>query len=151
MASATDSTRTPAGQPAYKGRFHELPYRELDLLGAGRDHYIAGNALLAEITRGWAEDRDEAGGLDEAAKEALVKATMAMEEDQLAELAAPSQNLQGVVVKLAYALRAGSWAMHRNGTYADASLAIMGMALSDLILLREAEAQRRYRLGERER
>ncbi len=146
MADATDSTCTPNGQPSAAPGV--LPYRDLDILGDGRANYIAGNALLAEITRGWAEDRREAGALDEAAKEALVKVAVAEEDDQLCQLSSPSQDLAGVIVKLAYALRAGNWAMHGNGTYADASLAIMGTALSDLILLREAEARRRSRLGE---
>ncbi len=36
----------------------------------------------------------------------------------------------------------------RGSDYGDAALALLGSALADLVMLREAEAERRHRLGE---
>jgi hypothetical protein len=53
-----------------------------------------------------------------------------------------------VALKLAYALRVGWHDLHGRSTDGDAALALLGTALSDVVLLREAEAQRRARLAE---
>lgn len=145
MAEATDTTRAPDARPASNPHLDPLPYAHLDIVGRGADEYCAGGAMLAELTRGWVETRPAADAMGDAEREALGEAATAHEERQLAEMACPSQDLGEVAAKLAYALRLGWHAMSGNGPYGDASLSFIGMALSDVILLREAEAQRRHK------
>jgi hypothetical protein len=73
----------------------------------------------------------------------------AAEDHFLNELSTPSQKLGEVAVKLAAAYRTAWWNNHGNGVYGDAALSLIGSALSDLILLREAEVERRRRVEER--
>ena len=127
----------------------DLPYRELDIVGDGRDHYCAGQAVLAELMGAFVDRRKEAGELDEATAAAMGQAARADERRAVGNLTGPAQDLGDVAVKVAYAFRLGWHTLHDNGPTCDAPLALLGSALSDLVLLREAEAQRRYRLGER--
>ena len=65
------------------------------------------------------------------------------------ELTAPARNLTDVTVKLAYAWRVAWWGNHGGvGVYGDAALELVASALSDVILMREAEVQRRCRIQE---
>ena len=128
----------------------DLPYRELDIVGDGRDHHCAGQAVLAELMGAFVDRRKEAGELDEAAAAALDGKARREEVRALGNLTSPAQDLGDVAVKVAYALRLGWHTLHDNGPTCDATLALLGSALADLVLLREAEAQRRYKLGERE-
>ena len=73
-------------------------------------------------------------------------AALAKEADLLGELTAPAQNLTDVTVKLAYAWRVAWWGNHGGCTYGTAVLDLVASALSDVILMREAEAQRRSRI-----
>ncbi len=119
-------------------------------LGGGADHYISGGALLAEMVRHAASDRQDRGELPEAEAEAVVDAALEQERRLLAELSSPGQDLADVVVKLAYAWRCAWWGNHSSsGTYGGSALDLVASALSDVVLMREAEAQRRYKLGER--
>jgi hypothetical protein len=70
------------------------------------------------------------------------------EEQLLGQLAAPSQSLGEVAVKLAYAYRVGWYSMHGNGPYGEGGLALLASSLSAVILLREAEVERRHRIEE---
>ena len=126
-----------------------LPYGEVDILARGADHYIAGGALLAELVRHAVDTRLDAGEMDKAEAEAAGAAALAEEDDLLGELTAPAQNLTDTMVKLAYAWRVAWWGSHGGvGVYGNTALGLVASALSDVILLREAEAQRRSKLGE---
>ena len=141
----------PCTAPAAPPRVPDgLPYAEVDILARGADHYIAGGALLAEVVRHVASDRQDRGERPEAGAEGIIDAALEQERQLLAELSSPGQDLADVVVKLAYAWRCAWWGNHSSsGTYGGASLELVASALSDVILMREAEAQRRYKLGER--
>ena len=127
----------------------DLPYRDLDIVGDGRDHHCAGQAVLAELMQTLVDRRKEAGELDAATAAALDGEARREEVRALGNLTAPAQDLGDVAVKVAYAFRAGWHTLHESGPGCDATLALLGSALADIVLLREAEAQRRYRLGER--
>ena len=124
-------------------------YTDVDIFDPPGDRYLAGAALLAEIARHGVDRREEAGEIDKAEAEAFVKAASAAEDHFLNELSTPSQKLGEVAVKLAAAYRTAWWNNHGNGVYGAAALSLIGSALSDLILLREAEVERRRRVGER--
>ena len=143
MAEATDSTRTPAGQPpGTEYRFpRDLPLAEVDILGAFDDaEYISGNALLAElIGRRCGREGQDDSPLDQAAGRFLLQ--------QLGELAVPADGLADVALKLAWAVRMGHFVLDDNGTYGDRTLRLLGSALSDVLLLRQAELVRRREPG----
>jgi hypothetical protein len=109
----------------------KLPVAEVDILGAedGSDCILA-NAALAERLAG--SDRDE-----------TAKAALALEEDQLLVLASPAGDLLGVAGKLAMAVRLAGWALDHGNGYATPLAALLGSALSDVIVLRHAEMRRR--------
>jgi hypothetical protein len=125
----------------------DLPYAELDILGGAAGH-LAGEAVLADLARAWCDAREEAGALAKADAQALDRLASAEEDRLLGELACPSRGLAEVALKLAYALRVGWHDLHGRSTDGDAALTLLGTALSDVVLLREAEAQRRARLAE---
>jgi hypothetical protein len=121
MADASDTTgacarcsdKTP---PAALPRVPDpLPHAEGDILARGADHYIAGGALLAEMVRHAASDRQDRGELPEAEAEAVVDAALEQERQLLAELSSPGQDLADVVVKLAYAWRCAWRGNHSSG------------------------------------
>ena len=101
------------------------------------------------MVRHVASDREDRGDLPEAEAEAVVDAALEQERQLLAELSSPGQDLADVVVKLAYAWRCAWWGNHGGGVYDGSVLDLVASALSDVVLMREAEAQRRYKLGER--
>src|SRR4051812_32236462 len=109
----------------------DLPVAEVDILGAedGVD-WVLGNAALAE--------RLSLAGPDE-----TKKAATAIEDEQLLELAAPAGDLLKVAGKLAMAVRLAGWALDSTGGYAAPLTALIGSALSDVIVLRQAELRRR--------
>ena len=116
----------------------DLPVTELDILGteAGPDR-ICGNAILAELT---VHLRDE---------HAVPEREMAFEADQLAEMAAPASNLLKLTTKLAVAVRLGGWTLDSEpGTYGGMLSRILASALSDVIVLRQAEMRRRELLAD---
>jgi hypothetical protein len=126
-----------------------LPYGEVDILARGADHYVAGGALLAELVRHAVDTRLDAGETGKAEAEAMGAAALAKEDDLLGELTAPSQNLTDTMVKLAYAWRVAWWGSHGGGgVYGNTALELVASALSDVILLREAEVERRRRIAE---
>ena len=126
---------------------NDLPYAELDILGAAAGH-LAGEAVLADMAQAWADAREEAGTLAEADAAALKRHALAEEERLLGELAASARGLSEVALKPALAVRTGWYDLRGRSTYGDATLALLGTALSDVVLLREAEAQRRAKLAE---
>ena len=123
-----------------------LPYADLDILGGKETDYIAGEAVLAEMTYGWADEALCEQRLTDAASEALQSAASEHERHQLTELEAPGFHLKGVTVKFAYALRLAWTDLHGGGSNAEQGLRLLGMAMSDLTLIREAEARRRFQL-----
>ena len=127
----------------------DLPYAELDILGAAAGH-LAGEAVLADLTRGWCDAREEDGTLAKADAAALDRFASAGEDRLLGELACPARGLSEVALKLALALRVGWYDLRGASTYGEAALLLLGTALSDVILLREAEARRRAKLAEPE-
>lgn len=150
MADASDTTAAPerhsdeadtppAGRPNWV---------EVDIFADPGPQNLAGGALLAELGRAYVERREEASELDEAEAEALTKLAVADEDHFQAEMGTPAGTLAGTVVKLAGAYRAAWWGNHGNGAYGDAALALVASAMSDPILMRAAEAERRRRLVE---
>jgi hypothetical protein len=109
----------------------DLPVAEVDMLGVedGVD-WVLGNAALAE--------RLSLAGPDE-----TKKAATAIEDEQLLELAAPAGDLLKVAGKLAMAVRLAGWALDTTGSYAAPLTALLGSALSGVIVLRQAELRRR--------
>ena len=127
-----------------------LPYAEVDVLARESDSYLAGGALLAGLVRQAVDARPDAGGIDKAEAEAAGAAALAKEAALLGELSTPAQSLTDVTVKLVYAWRVAWWGNHGGaGVYGDAALELVASALSDVILMREAELVRRHKLGER--
>jgi hypothetical protein len=125
-----------------------LPYADLGIAGDGGDNYLAGAAMLAELTRSLNSRRKEAGEMSQAECDAADEVARRKEDEGLAELTGPAQGLDDVLVKVAYAFRVGWYSMHGNGPYGDAGLALLGSAMSDLVLLREADINRRFHVRE---
>jgi len=121
-------------------------WTEVDILAEAGPQYLAGGALLAELARAGIERREEDGEIGKAQAEALRKAAVADEDHFLGETGTPASTLAGTAVKLACAWRAAWWLNHGNGAYGDATLSLIASAMSDVVLFREAEVERRRRL-----
>jgi hypothetical protein len=128
----------------------DLPYVELDFIGRSERCHVAGTAMLADVTSAWINDQEDAGTLAKAAGEALEKAAAELQKDQLEALLEPSTDLYSTIVKLAMAMRMGWVRLAGDGGWGpEMGMKLLGVALSDLILLREAEIQRRYKAREK--
>ncbi len=73
-----------------------------------------------------------------------------LQKDQIEALFQGSSGLHETTVKLALAMRLGWDRLAGDDGWGPAgAMKLLGIVLSDLILLREAEVQRRYKMGQK--
>lgn len=139
-AGVSDEPHTPPaadGSGGWKRLYQgDLTFAEVDILGSlDVDRRIAGNALLAELRGRTVDDETPEG-----------RAVLDFGHDQLATLAFPAGDLADVALKLAWCVRMNPGSPGQ-ATYDEATTRLLGSALADVILLRQAELVRRSRLS----